>query len=603
MSYTRKVTIDDLAVDYPLYADSCLKIVDKRGRLGPLVMNHSQNVVQDHIDRLERQGKPIRIIELKARQTGLSTDAEGRIFHRCHLRANRQGLVVAHVEPSARKIFRMSRTFYYNLPESMRLPPKYFTKGLMEFDNGSALQVVIANKLGGRAFTAQYLHFSEAAFYPNLKEVIAGAMQAVPDHSDTVVIFESTPNGHNEFYDLWQAAKAGENDFIPIFIPWYDEPSYRMKVNLATFGPKDDDELELEALYHVTDEQLEWRRWAIRNKCGNDPEVFLQEYPSDDRSCFLASGRPAFDRKAMQILLVESGLEARKDGTRVEKKPLMDLGYDVSSHMPIFTPSTVPGGKHGCRIYAPPVERVLYEMGADIAEGVRGGARSVIAVLNRMTLDFDFFWYGWTPPEQLLIYMDWIGRWYNNAEAIPEYNNHGYTVVSGLVERGYPNMWYRPESFEKNALVSGDKMGYLTGIKTREYLANTVREYVRNRIVPERRHLTGKLVDPECVGEMLTSIYENDRFDKLPGAMNDCVLAAALALFGHRGRPDAPLAPLTIEDLRLRVEPLRLNRSFDNRIPLSELISAGLTAADLERMDEDDAERRKSRSRTGGRMA
>jgi hypothetical protein len=611
MSYVRKITIDQLRVDYPAYAEGCLKIVDKRQRLAPLVLNHSQGIVQAHINRLEAAHKPIRIIELKARQTGLSTDAEGRIFHRCHLRDHRQGLVVAHVEPAARKIFRMSRIFYENLPEQLRLPKKYFTKGLIEFEStGSAMQVVVANKMGGRAFTAPYIHFSEAAFYPNLKEVIAGALQAVPSHEDTIVIFESTPFGHNEFYDLWQAAKAGDNDFVPIFVPWFDEPTYRMNPPKKGLGTLDDDELELVDRFKLDDEQLAWRRWCIPNNCGGDAEVFLQEYPSDDRTCFLASGRPAFDRKGVQIYIVMAGLEPRLDGTRVEKKPLMDLSYDRERKAPVFTPSPVQAKAsraHGCRLYRPPVERVLYTMGADVAEGVRGGARSSIAILNRMTLDYEFFWYGWTPPEQLVTYMDWIGRWYNNAEALPEYNNHGYTVVSGLTALGYPSMWYRPESFEKQSPGQGERMGYLTNRNTRQWLFNCISEYVRNRAIPEKSHLSGLLEDPECVGEMLTSVYDKkitDRIDKLPGTLNDVVFAAALALFAHKGDPNASIEPLPFHDLRDRLEPLRLKRRHGERISPAELLVHGLTAEELEQADEEEHARARSRAnQTGGRMA
>jgi len=47
-----------------------------------------------------------------------------------------------------------------------------------------------------------------------------------------------------------------------------------------------------------------------------------------------------------------------------------------------------------------------------------------------------------------------------------------------------------------------------------------------------------------------------------------------------------------------------LNRAFGNRVELADMISAGLTAADLERMDEDEHERLKARtSKGGGRMA
>src|SRR5690554_7157578 len=32
----------------------------------------------------------------------------------------------------------------------------------------------------------------------------------------------STPKGMNHFYDIWQKAKANENEFIPAKIQWYE---------------------------------------------------------------------------------------------------------------------------------------------------------------------------------------------------------------------------------------------------------------------------------------------------------------------------------------------------------------------------------------------
>ena len=43
-------------------------------------------------------------------------------------------------------------------------------------------------------------------------------LQCVPDTLNSCVILESTANGvGGYFYDMWQKATRGENDFIPLF--------------------------------------------------------------------------------------------------------------------------------------------------------------------------------------------------------------------------------------------------------------------------------------------------------------------------------------------------------------------------------------------------
>src|SRR5262245_56859517 len=65
-----------------------------------------------------------------------------------------------------------------------------------------------------------------------------------------------------------------------------------------------DEERNIQKAYSLTLEQLNWRRWAIENKCGRDPEKFRQEYPGNDVECWLLSGRPRFDQKKLQQMLL-----------------------------------------------------------------------------------------------------------------------------------------------------------------------------------------------------------------------------------------------------------------------------------------------------------
>ncbi|MFC0274097.1 FtsK/SpoIIIE domain-containing protein [Metabacillus herbersteinensis] len=117
---------------------------------------------------------------------------------------------------------------------------------------------------------------------------------------------------------MWKQAERGESDFIPLFFPWYEHQEYRME------PPEDfvltDEEEELKELYNVDNDQLYWRRWAIRNNCGGDPELFKQEYPANSEEAFLSSGRPRFDIKTLFTQLFGANIEISGDCSRFTLK-------------------------------------------------------------------------------------------------------------------------------------------------------------------------------------------------------------------------------------------------------------------------------------------
>jgi hypothetical protein len=155
---------------------------------------------------------------------------------------------------------------------------------------------------------------SEAAFYPELERILNGIEEACEFGQIDV---ETTANGRaNEFYDRWQKAKAGLSSYTPIFIPWFMNDEFDVHkftekeraglsatvqemINIPdeTFV-KDYTEQELKLIKMAKDDwqtditpgMIKWRRYKIWDKGQN----FFQEYPEDDVSCFLQTGRTVF---------------------------------------------------------------------------------------------------------------------------------------------------------------------------------------------------------------------------------------------------------------------------------------------------------------------
>jgi len=170
-------------------------------------------------------------------------------------------------------------------------------------------------KAFGRGDTVSRAHLSEAAFYADLEKILAGISEAAEYGQ---IDIESTPNGRDKFYDMWNKAKSGKSPYTPIFIPWFIDLEYSadsmtekeingLSVSVRKMFAVPNDEMiasytkeEKLLIANVMEEykkeltpgQIKWRRYKIWDK----GDLFWQEYPEDDVSCFLQSGRSVFKK-------------------------------------------------------------------------------------------------------------------------------------------------------------------------------------------------------------------------------------------------------------------------------------------------------------------
>jgi hypothetical protein len=587
---TVPVDLDRLVNNYPLYAKLCLKISDKKGALIPLTINSAQQKVQSAIERCEAEGRPPRIIALKARQVGISTDAEARIFHRCHLRDNRTGLIVAHRSDSAKAIFKMTKRFYGNLPKQLTPAKRYHTRSEIQFkNNDSRLSVEVAGSGSGRGLTAQYVHISELAFMDDPEKTLEAVLQSVPDIADSLVIVESTAFGLNYFHDMWVRAKSGQSDFIPIFVPWHEEPGYRLPTDIETDNLTAE-ERELVATYGLELEQLAWRRWAIRNKCDGDVHRFRQEYPISDEEAFVFSGDPVFDPDAMKHF----NQFVPPNVPRETLPPRCEIEWSVSDEKAIITPM-----EYGClRIFRDVQPRHRYIAAVDPSEGAgprfvssrrEGSDASPVLIFNQMTLDVDALWYGRKRPDLLAHTANALCRHYNEAQCVWDASPHGIAFYVE-VEKLYWNLYIREAPPDSVTRGTTDRAGYAISERTRTFLMSGLIRYVNDRL--------GVIRAPELVAEMGTFYYVQKgtrrRAQALASGFDDALSCLAMAIEVHRGGPDNDIVPLSIEDMEVARSHI-LNRRIAESMglgydPIPDRLN--ITAQELEKLDERDGKRR-----------
>lgn len=493
--------------DFPFYSRSALRIRTKAGEIAPLKLNPAQQILDDAVQKqLESDGK-IRVIILKARQQGLSTYVGGYLYFAVSQQKARKSMVITHHADSTRALFDMTKRFHENCPPILKPHTKYSSRRELSFDvlDSSYVVATAGGDSVGRGETLTHVHASELAFWPKstASDIWNGLVQAVPNTTGTAIFIESTANGVTGLYhDLWKGAVEGTNGFVPVFIPWFTDPTYVEDVppNFA----KTPEEEDLADKYDLSDEQLMFRRRKIAQ---NGIDLFRQEYPSYPDEAFLTTGRPVFNPEQLQ-------------------KSLEDAG-DVKERLALEGEEFVNNRRGELSTYLPHDEGERYVIGADVAMGVRNGDFSVAQVLDSKKRQVAV-WRGQVHPDYFSEVLYALGMFYNEALIICENNSHGILTCTRLgKDMAYPN-FYTEVQVDKITDKETVKLGFTTTAKTKPLVIDQLRASMRE----EELSLNCKTT----IREMMTYIVtESGSMEAEPSCFDDCVMSLALANHVHEG--------------------------------------------------------------------
>lgn len=280
-----------LCDDLPHFAENCLKIKDKSGKVVPLKFNRSQLYLHEQLEAQKRTTGRVRAIIVKGRQTTISTYVSSRFYHRTAMTRGVQTFILTHEQDATDNLFNMVNRFHENSP----LRPSTGASNAKELnfdvlDSGYSVGTA-GNKATGRSKTIQLFDGSEVAFWANSRDHFAGVVQTVPDLPGTEIILESTANGvGGDFHERWQQAEAGIGDYEAIFIPWFWTEEY---VRETPPGFRlDEAEREYADQHGLSLGQMAWKR--AKEFELKDPLLFKQEYPATAAEAFQFTGHDSF---------------------------------------------------------------------------------------------------------------------------------------------------------------------------------------------------------------------------------------------------------------------------------------------------------------------
>jgi len=431
---------------------------------------------ENYVQRLVRLNRSPRKKILKARQLGISTGClisllDDTIFYR-----NTTSVILAHKREALEKIFNIVKFAYNKIPYQYK--PKIDRGGGSKYElsfEGINSKIYAATDVRGG--TIHRLHISEAAFIEESR--INATLDAVP--IDGHVTYETTANGYNHFRKLW----FSENMYDKLFFPWFFDQDYKIATGPLTRTPEEDAMAARALLEYnmvISDEQIAFRRFKIADKNGN-VDMFLQEFPENDQTCFLTSGSNPFD-----MLILEQRLKECTQPIRYL------LGIEIFEERNI---------EHD------------YIIGADVAEGVRSDY-SVITVVCVQTLrQVAFYRSNTIDPGDFGEVIYKVAQMYSYpghiAKIICERNNHGHATILRLTQLG-ANLWRDRD----------DKPGHHTTTVSRPILIDLFIDAIKNGTVLIRAR--------KIIEECQTLVDNNGKIEAADGEHDDSVISCALTV-------------------------------------------------------------------------
>ena len=408
--------------DFSAFADEQIKIITKDARDGfvPFKLNECQKRITEALDKQIKETGKVRAIILKARQQGISTYCAGRVFWKSYFTSYARSVVMAHDSATSDALFAMSKNLIKNMegelsPNELKSNAKEIIINSAAMPNKDATASYRLYTAGspeaGRGTTPTIAHLSEVAFWQHDSKILAGLFQGISSAAGTEVILESTANGaQGEFYRLWKGAVAGDNEYIPIFLPWFITPEYR---RTAPEGMELSEEEEaLVEKYDLDVDQLYWRRLKIAE---GGKLKFQQEYPATADEAFIVSGSNVFNVEKLDALIPQQ-VKSRRTWCPASKM------LDEHREGNLF-------------IYEYPDFDTPYIIGADVALGVGQDYSAAVVMNNRYEVQAVYRNNRIDPSlwGELLFY---LGRYYNNAFLAVESNSMGIATLQKLDSYG-----------------------------------------------------------------------------------------------------------------------------------------------------------------------
>ena len=171
----------------------------------------------------------------------------------------------------------------------------------------------IAKEVLGRSGSANFVHSTETAFYGNGDDLSEFRSQTSSLYPYRLQIYETTANGFNWFWDMWELARKDPTKKA-IFVGWWRDERNQLPLDHPFFAKYMPDGLATALLplerrrirevreaysFEISLQQVAWYRWHLESEKDGDQSLMDQEYPWTEDDAFQATGSKFFTADAL----------------------------------------------------------------------------------------------------------------------------------------------------------------------------------------------------------------------------------------------------------------------------------------------------------------
>jgi hypothetical protein len=363
------------------------------------------------------------VIVLKARQLGLTWLALAYALWLMLFRPAATILIFSRRDDEAKYLLSDERLkgMYNALPEWLKDEVTKSDHHVWTLANGSTAKAFPTS--GGDSYTATLAIVDEADLIDNLGKLLTSVKPTIDAGGKLFLISrvdKSKPQ--SLFKKMYVAAKQGLTSWKSIFLSWNVRP----------------------------ERTVEWYEQVKRDTLENTGTLddLWEMYPANDAEALAA-------RTADKRFLPTHLLNCYQT-----RKPLTDQELLL----------------HGCpalpgfRVYVPVKVGNRYVVGCDPAEGNPSSNDTGVVVLDYFTGETCAVMQGKIEPSTTAVYVDRIGRYYNDAAALILRNNHGHAVLLKLKEIGTTEIINGPDG----------RPGYQENERTKTYMFDIAADSFRD---------------------------------------------------------------------------------------------------------------------------
>lgn len=396
---------------------------------------------------------------VKTRQFGFSWICRAIILHAAIFRPVVNAIMFSKSLDDAKKLISKGKGLkgmYERLPDWMKPAAPNLKDNSQELvlGNGSVIEARPYTQAEGDTYSHCFI--DEVDRFPNHtdEELMANIGPAIEEAAEMIVMgsISDKARPNSLLKNTYRAAVNGENDWVPIFIPWSARPGRTQAWYDKILNQKI-------AEYKDLAQALDW---------------MYQQYPGTPEQAMA----PNSQSKRIPYHQLQQ--------IYIEQEPLRDT----------------PGAPavEGLSIYKMPVIGRRYVLGADPAEGVLGGDDSSCDVLDWVTGEQVACLRGKFEPKKVFptLLFD-LATFYNDAGILVERNNHGWGVLATLPELIAERKDSFIQIFEYPYELS-PKPGWLSSPRGKALLYNEVASQVKDEEVVIHNPVTvAQLADIDIV--------------------------------------------------------------------------------------------------------